>query len=62
MMLAPVVRSITEPDLLPEVRMILAWYPALADHPKCLASQLGAEEHDVRAILEALTIEEVLCP
>jgi hypothetical protein len=55
-------RSIPDdPDLLPEVRMLLSCQPALVNHPERIAALLGADEYGVRAVLEALEVEgEVL--
>jgi hypothetical protein len=61
-MLAPLKRSIPEPELLPEVRLLLSMCPELADHPERLAAKLGAEENGVRACLAALELEGFLCP
>jgi hypothetical protein len=61
-MLAPLKRSIAEPELLPEVRSMLSLRPELANHPECLAAKLGAEENGVQACLTALELEGFLCP
>jgi hypothetical protein len=60
-MLAPLQRSIPEPELLPDVRSLLSWCPELADNPERLAAELKAEEQAVRVCLAALEVEgEVL--
>jgi hypothetical protein len=47
--------------LLADVRGLLNLRPALADYPERLAARLEANEHDVMAALEALTVDgEVL--
>ena len=56
-MLAPLKRSIPEPELLPEVRFLLNGCPELADDPERLAAELGAEENGVRSCLGALRDE-----
>jgi hypothetical protein len=50
-------RSILEPDLLPDVRLLLSWYPELAGRPERLAAELEVEENSIRASLEALRVE-----
>ena len=60
-MLAPPNRSIPEPELLPDVRLLMNLCPELAGYPERLAAELEAEEQDVGACLEALEVEgEVL--
>ncbi len=60
-MLAPPNRSIPEPELLPDVRLLMNLCPELAGYPERLAAELGAEEQAVRVCLEALEVEgEVL--
>jgi hypothetical protein len=47
--------------LLADIRLLLSRWPGLVDYPERLAALLGADEHDVRAVLEALKVEgEVL--
>ena len=60
-MLAPLKRSIPEPELLPDVRLLLSFRPELADYLEHLAAELEAEVSGVRTCLEALEVEgEVL--
>ena len=47
--------------LLGEVRVLLSLCPPIVDYPERIATLLGADEYDVRAVLEALKVEgEVL--
>lgn len=57
-MAAPPSPSISEPDLLPDVRMLVAWHPELAQYPERLADELEAEEPGVMSCLEALRDEK----
>jgi hypothetical protein len=57
-MLAPLKRSIPEPDLLPDVRLLLNLCPKLADYPERLAAELKVKENSIRACLEALRVED----
>jgi hypothetical protein len=60
-MLAPLKRSIPEPELLPDVRLMLSCRPELADYPERLAAELEGEVSGVRACLDALQVDgEVL--
>ena len=56
-MLAPLKRSIPEPELLPYVRLLVTWHPGLVAHPPRLVDHPEAEEVAVRARLEALEVE-----
>jgi hypothetical protein len=54
-------KSIPEPDLFPDVRVLLNRRPELASYPERLAAELEAAEQAVRVCLEALEVEgEVL--
>jgi hypothetical protein len=58
---APLMRSIPEPELLPEVRYLLNRCPELVEHPECLTTSTTASEYEILAVLEALSVEgEVL--
>jgi hypothetical protein len=60
-MLAPLKRSIPEPELLPEVRSLLSCFPELTGCPEHLAAELEVKEQSVQVSLEALEVEgEVL--
>jgi len=57
-MLAPNTIVHDPPSLLGDVRQALSLRPALADFPARLAEHLEADEWEVRACLEALTVED----
>ena len=60
-MIAPTPIVPDPPSLLGDVRLTLSLSPHLIDHPGALAALLEADEHDIEAALEALTVEgEVL--
>lgn len=56
-MLAPLKSSIPEPELLPDVRLLVTWHPGLVAHPPRLADHPEAEEQAVRACLETLEVD-----
>jgi len=57
----PVYRN-DPPSLLADVREAVSLCPALADYPQRLAEYLEADEQAVLACLEALYLEDFLCP
>ena len=60
-MLAPIPILHDPTCLVGEVRGLLSLSPTLVDYPERIAARLGADEYDVRAVLEALEVEgEVL--
>lgn len=61
-MIAPLKRSIPEHDLLPDLRALLSLRPRLVKYPKTLATLLDINEHEVRALLEALAVEGEVLP
>lgn len=61
-MLAPLKKSIPEPELLPEVRFLLSRNPELVSYPEHLAAELEVQEQGVRVCLEALEVEGEVLP
>jgi hypothetical protein len=57
-MLAPLKRSIPEPELLPEVRSLLSLCPELVAYPEHLAAALAASENEILNCLTALEVED----
>jgi len=57
MTLAPE-QVIPERELLPDLRLLVGWYPRLADCPERLSAELEADEQAVRACLEALVVDD----
>lgn len=60
-MLAPTPILHDPPSLLGDVRQALSLRPELARYPQGLAKYLEADEAAVRACLEALCLEGLLC-
>jgi hypothetical protein len=56
-MLAPTVIVHDAPCLLADVRELLHLRPALVDYPERIAALLGADDYEVRLLLEALEVE-----
>jgi hypothetical protein len=50
------------PSLLADVREAVSLRPALADYPQRLGAEHEADEEAVRACLEALLVDGLLCP
>jgi hypothetical protein len=53
-MLPPITILHDPTSLLADVRMLLSPSPELADYPEYLSEVLGADERDVRSVLEVL--------